>query len=235
MRHAALHVAHHIRHRAVGGRKLVDQPLMRNVAADLALETEAALWLSLRVGAALDARERDEREALFVRLATALGKYWVCKRAPQHTNEAQECLGGLGYVEEHVLPRLCREAPVNSIWEGSGNVQCLDVLRAMAREPETIDVLRDELARGRGANGAFDRACDALPDEISAAVADEAQARVAAERMAVLLQASLLVRHAEPAVADAFIDARLAPRSLAYGSLRDARAIASLLDVFALD
>ncbi|MCA9513243.1 MAG: acyl-CoA dehydrogenase family protein, partial [Myxococcales bacterium] len=149
MRHAALHVLHHIRHRAVGGRRLVDQPLMRAVAADLALETEAALWLSMRVAAALDAREADPREALLVRLATALGKYWVCKRAPQHVNEAQECLGGLGYVEEHVLPRLCREAPVNSIWEGSGNVQCLDVLRAIAREPETLGVLRDELGRAR--------------------------------------------------------------------------------------
>ena len=150
MRRAVTEVLHHVEHRRVGGVRLIEAPLMRNVVADLVLETEAALWLSMRVARALD-RGDDANEQLFVRLATALGKYWICKRAPQHVNEAQECLGGLGYVEEHVLPRLYREAPVNSIWEGSGNVQCIDLLRALSRSPETIDVLVDELAGAMGA------------------------------------------------------------------------------------
>ena len=233
MRHALIQVLHHIRHRAVSGNKLIDQPLMRNVAADLALETEAALWLTFRVAAALDARENDPREDLFVRLVTALGKYWICKRAPQHVNEAQECLGGLGYVEEHVLPRLYREAPVNSIWEGSGNVQCLDVLRAIERSPETLDVLFDELGTAKGSDRVYDSAVDQLNAELKTAFVDESRARVATERMALLLQASLLLRFSDPAVGNAFVSSRLNPRSLAYGSLDDPNAIDKLLGVIA--
>ena len=231
MRHALIQVLNHIRHRAVSGNKLIDQPLMRNVAADLALETEAALWLTFRVGAALDRREDDPNEELFVRLVTALGKYWICKRTPQHVNEAQECLCGLGYVEEHVLPRLYREAPVNSIWEGSGNVQCLDVLRAIERSPETLDVLFDELGTARGSNRTYDSAVDGLKADLGKASVNESNARVVAERMTLLLQASLLLRFAEPAVGNAFIASRLHPRSLAYGSLDDPTAIDTLLGV----
>jgi putative acyl-CoA dehydrogenase len=221
MRHAAIQALHHVRHRAVGGRRLADAPLMRNVVADLLLETEAALALTFRVAAALDAHEHDPREAAFVRLATALGKYWICKRAPGHINEAQECLGGLGYVEEHVLPRLYREAPVNSIWEGSGNVQCLDVLRALARQPEALQVLVDELALARGESQCYDRAVDGLRDALTQALADESHARWLAERMAVLLQAGLLIRHDTGGVGAVFAEARLEPRSLAYGALPD--------------
>ncbi|HAO76323.1 MAG TPA: DNA alkylation response protein, partial [Pseudomonas sp.] len=131
MRQALTQAMHHCAHRRVGGRALLDQPLMQNVLADLALESEAALALTLRMGRAQDHR-RDEHEDKFARLVTAIGKYWICKRAPTMIAEASECLGGAGYVEETILPRLYREAPVNSIWEGSGNVQCLDVLRALS-------------------------------------------------------------------------------------------------------
>ncbi len=149
MRQALTQALHHCRHRQVGGRTLLDQPLMQNVLADLALESEAALALTLRMGRALD-HAADAHESTFARLVTAVGKYWICKRAPAMINEAQECLGGAGYVEETILPRLYREAPVNSIWEGSGNVQCLDVLRALSKEPGVLEVLFAELGDGHG-------------------------------------------------------------------------------------
>ncbi len=220
MRQAMIQVIHHIRHREVSGKKLADQPLMRNVAADLLLETEAALWLVFRVAAALDAGGRDQEDAHLVRLATALGKYWICKRAPGHVNEAQECLGGLGYVEENVLPRLYREAPVNSIWEGSGNVQCLDMMRAVDRSPDVLQTFLAVLAEVRGRHREFDAALDALEAEL-AEPADPFTARIRAERMAVMLQARLLLEHVPEAVADAFLRTRLAPATLAYGGLRD--------------
>ena len=145
MRMALAQAMHHARHRMAFGRLLVEQPLMRNVLADLALESEAATAFALRVAGAVDRAAKDPREAAFARIATAIGKYWICKRAPAFANEAQECLGGNGYVEESILPRLYRQAPLNSIWEGSGNVQCLDVLRALAKEPETREALLAEL------------------------------------------------------------------------------------------
>ncbi len=228
MRQAAIQVLHHIAHRRVGGVRLIEAPLMRNVAADLVLETEAALWLTMRVAAALD-RPDDANERLFVRLTTALGKYWICKRAPQHINEAQECLGGLGYVEEHIMPRLYREAPVNSIWEGSGNVQCVDLLRALSKSPEIVDVLVDELAAAMGSNASFDAAVTRLATDLRRGEPDAFEARLLAERMAALLQASLLIRHAGASVADAFVAARLGPRSLTYGALTDRVAAAELL------
>jgi putative acyl-CoA dehydrogenase len=228
MRQAVVQVLHHISHRRVGGVRLIEAPLMRNVAADLVLETEAALWLVMRVARALDHAD-DVAEQAFLRLATALGKYWICKRAPQHVNEAQECLGGLGYIEEHVLPRLYREAPVNSIWEGSGNVQCLDLLRALAKSPETVEVLVDELARAKGANPSFDAAATRLADDLGRGESDPFEARVLAERMAVLLQASLLIRFASEPVSRAFVDARLGSRCLTYGALSDRTAVSDLL------
>src|SRR5690606_14378739 len=140
---------HHCAYREVGGRVLIEQPLMQNVLADLALESEAALALTLRMGRALD-NLGNEQEAKFARLVTAVGEYWICKRAPSMIAEASECLGGDGYVEETIMPRLYREAPVNSIWEGSGNVQCLDVLRALSKEPGVLDALFAELDEGHG-------------------------------------------------------------------------------------
>jgi putative acyl-CoA dehydrogenase len=229
MRHAVIQALHHIQQRRVGGKALIDQPLMRNVIADLILESEAAIWLTLRVAAALDARAREPAAELFVRLVTAVGKYWICKRAPAHVNEAQECLGGLGYIEEHVLPRLYREAPVNSIWEGSGNVQCLDVLRALDRSPETVDALFAELALARGQHGEFDRAADELRAMLGKCAGDAFAARVLTERMAILLQAGLLIRNASPEIAAAFVAARVNPATLAYGGLRSDTAVAALL------
>src|SRR5690606_1313846 len=147
---------HHCRHRQAFGRALVDQPLMRNVLADLAIEAEAALALSMRVARAVDAAPGDAGEAAFARIATAIGKFWICKRAPGFVNEAQECLGGAGYVEESLLPRLYRQAPLNSIWEGSGNIQCLDVLRALGREPEAGAALLAGLEAAAGRHRDFD-------------------------------------------------------------------------------
>jgi putative acyl-CoA dehydrogenase len=212
MRHATVQAIHHMTHRAAFGDKLIDKPLARNVLADLALESEAAEALMLRIARAYDASHTQadgEREAAFRRIATAVAKYWLCKRAPSQIGEALECLGGAGYVEETILARLYREAPLNSIWEGAGNVMCLDVLRAMTREPHTFEVLRAELLLAAGA----DRRLDALIADIEAEVADpsalESRARRFVEKLALALQASLLHRHAPPAVADAFSVSRL--------------------------
>ncbi len=162
MRMALAQALHHATHRRGFGKPLIAQPLMRNVLADLALEAEAAIAFSLRVARAVDAAPGDAGAAAFARIATAIGKYWICRRAPGFVNEAQECLGGAGYIEESMLPRLYREAPLNSIWEGCGNVQCLDVLRALAKEPETRDALFAELETARGADDAFDATVAAL-------------------------------------------------------------------------
>jgi putative acyl-CoA dehydrogenase len=231
MRHAVIQMLHHVNHRRVGGVRLIETPLMRNVAADLVLESEAALWLVMRVAHALD-RGDEATERVFVRLATALGKYWICKRTPQHVNEAQECLGGLGYIEEHVMSRLYREAPVNSIWEGSGNVQCIDLLRALGRSPETVDVLIDELALAMGSFSSFDAAVTTIAADLRRGEPewDPFGARLLAERMAVLLQASLLIRYGQQTSAEAFVATRLGPRSLAYGALADTSAVAQLLE-----
>ena len=233
MRNAALRAAHHVSHRSAFGKKLVDQPLMRNVLADLLLESEAAMWLVFRTARALDAPTESKAEH-FIRLATPLGKYWICKRAPAHINEAQECLGGFGYIEDSVLPRLYREAPVNSIWEGSGNLQCLDVVRALKRTPEVLDVLRNFVGAMRGINGVYDAAMDDL-DQALIAEPDEGSARHLAERAALLLEARLLLEHAPERVANAFIRSRLTPRSFCYGCLEDDAAIAWLLNRIQLD
>jgi putative acyl-CoA dehydrogenase len=235
MRHAVIQVMNHIRQRAAFGKHLVDQPLMRNVAGDLILETEAALWMTMRVGAAIDRREDNRHDEALLRIATALGKYWICKRAPQHINEAQECLGGLGYVEENVLPRLYREAPVNSIWEGSGNVQCIDLLRALARSPDVLDALWHELDTARGAHRIYDTALDAVQARLRAGDADQFAARIVAERLALLLQASLLIRHSSERIAAAFVASRLEPATLAYGGLTDPLAVDELLMRFTFD
>jgi putative acyl-CoA dehydrogenase len=197
MRRALVEAAHHARYRHAFGRALIGQPLMRNVIADLALESEAATLLMMRL-----ARAFDEGDRSFARLAVAAGKYWVAKRAPAQVGEALECLGGNGYVEESMMPRLYREAPLNSIWEGSGNVIALDVLRAIQKEPEALERLQSEirLARDRRIERVV---ADAMKD------LSESNARRVAERLALALQASLLVRFSPPAVADAFCASRL--------------------------
>jgi putative acyl-CoA dehydrogenase len=215
MRMALAQALHHARHRMAFGKLLADQPLMRNVLADLAIESEAALASSMRVARAVDASERDPREAAFARIATAIGKYWICKRAPAFVNEAQECLGGNGYVEESLLPRLYRQAPLNSIWEGSGNIQCLDVLRALHREPETGEAFFAEL--GEGLHPALDAAITRLRQMVRKP--DEAAARLLVERMALALQAAIVLRAKSP-MAPLFCESRLAAaHGLAFGTL----------------
>ena len=219
MRLGVIHAAHHAAHRRAFGKNLIDQPVMANVLADLTVESEAATTVALRLAGATDrAVGGDEQEAAFRRLALAATKYWVCKQAPAHAAEALECLGGNGYVEESGMPRLYREAPLGSIWEGSGNVAALDALRALTRQPETAEAFFAELDRAAGADRRLDEAIARLRKE--AADPSVAAARRLAEAMAVTLQAALLVRHGNPAVADAFAASRLAgDRGHAYGTL----------------
>ncbi|KJE21679.1 acyl-CoA dehydrogenase [Frankia torreyi] len=232
MRAAVTAAAHHVRHRRAFGTRLIDAPLMRNVLADLALESEAATTLVLRVAGAVDRAARGDRdEQAFKRLATAVTKYWVCKRAPGVAAEALECLGGNGYVEESGMPRLYREAPLNGIWEGSGNVNALDVLRAFDREPDGLDALSVQIEAARGADARLDRAWDRLRAELPRAAADPFAARRVVERLALVMQGSLLVRHAPPAVADAFCASRMAgDGGLAFGTLPSGVDVAGILD-----
>ncbi|MFE8944656.1 acyl-CoA dehydrogenase family protein [Streptomyces sp. NPDC007856] len=207
MRQAVAQAVHHCAHREAFGGKLIDKPLMRNVLADLALESEAATALTLRLAAAYD--DGGEPERAFLRLAVPAAKYWISKRCAPVAVEAAECLGGNGYVEESGLPRLVRESPLNSIWEGAGNVQALDVLRALQREPGALDACLTEIGRSHGADHRLDRAVKDLFTELADLDAVEGRARRIAERLALVLQGSLLVRHAPPEVADAFCASRL--------------------------
>lgn len=207
MRQALTQAVHHAEHRSAFGAPLIDQPLMRNVLADLALESEAATTLTLRLAAAYDSG--SEQEKAFLRLAVPAAKYWVTKRCTPMVAEALECLGGNGYVEESGLPRLLRESPLNSIWEGSGNVQALDVLRALQREPQALGAFLQEVGLARGADHRLDSAIKDLLTELADLEGIEARARRVVERMALVLQGSLLVRWAPPAVADAFCASRL--------------------------
>ncbi|MCX4528746.1 MULTISPECIES: acyl-CoA dehydrogenase family protein [unclassified Streptomyces] len=207
MRQALTQAVHHAEHRSAFGAPLIEQPLMRNVLADLALESEAATVLSLRLAAAYDADTDQERA--FLRIAVPAAKYWVTKRCTPMVAEALECLGGNGYVEESGLPRLLRESPLNSIWEGSGNVQALDVLRALQREPLALNAFLQEVGLARGADHRLDSAIKDLLTELADLEGIQARARRVVERMALVLQGSLLVRWAPPAVADAFCASRL--------------------------
>jgi putative acyl-CoA dehydrogenase len=219
MRHAVAQATHHAQHRSAFGKRLIEQPLMQNVLADLCVESEAATASLLRVARAYDGAD-EEREARFARLATAVLKYWVCKRWPAHAAEALECLGGAGYVEDSLMPRLYREAPLNSIWEGSGNVICLDVLRALSKDPETLEVYFAEIERGSGADRRLDQFSSELRNELARNEAVEARARDLVERLAVALQGALLVRDGDPAVAEAFCASRLGGHHrLAFGTL----------------
>ena len=219
MRMALAQAIHHARHRSTFGKVLVEHALMRNVLADLSLESEAALAFSLRVARAVDAASGDAAEAAFARIATAIGKYWLCKRAPPFVNEAQECLGGAGYIEESILPRLYRQAPLNSIWEGSGNIQCLDVLRALSREPETGAALLAELESVRGRDAVFDAYVAKLRPDLFAGSVEEIGARWLVERLALALQASVLLDSGSPA-AGLFVRSRLGgEHGLAFGTL----------------
>ena len=226
MRAAVEQATHHAAHRSAFGKLLVEQPLMQNVLADLCLESEAATLTALRIAGAYDRSERD-----FARIATAVAKYWICKRGPGHAAEALECLGGNGYVEESGMPRLYRQQPLQSIWEGSGNVICLDVVRALRRTPETLDVFVAECREAAGADRRFDEWLAALERELGGDIDLERQARRVVEQMALALQASLLVRYGDAAVAEAFCASRLGgDRSLAYGTLPDVAHAAAIID-----
>ena len=208
MRMATSQALHHCAVRSAFGNVLNQQPLMQNVLADLALESEAALTLTMRMARAMDHRT-NEQEDLLVRLVTAVGKYWICKRTPNHAYEAMECIGGSGVMEDSMMPRLYREAPVNAIWEGSGNVQCLDVLRALSKTPAVVDAFFTEVALAKGAHTALDRYIAALATDLQDVRDLEYRARDVVDRMALALQASLLVRHAPAFVSDAFCHSRL--------------------------
>jgi len=208
MRMAASQALHHCSIREAFGAVLNRQPLMRNVLADLAIESEAALVTGMRMARGLDNPE-DEQEALLMRLGVAVGKYWICKRSPNHAYEAMECIGGSGLMEDSIMPRLYREAPVNAIWEGSGNVQCLDVLRALQKSPQVVDAFFNETGKARGSNTALDRQLDTLARDLKDPSDMEYRARNIVDRLATSLQAALLLQHSPPAVADAFCASRL--------------------------
>lgn len=230
-RQALVQALHHASHREAFGARLLEQPLMRNVLADLAVESEAATALMLRLAGAVDRSHADDHEPAVKRLGVALGKYWVCKRTPPMVGEALECLGGNGYVEASGMPRLYREAPLNSIWEGTGNVQALDVLRALAKEPETLAAYTAEVDAARGGDARLDAAADALRDALSDTDAAQFRARSVVEAMATVWQGALLVRHAPDPVADAFCATRLAgDGGMAFGTLPRGADVEAILE-----
>lgn len=213
MRQALTQAIRHADERSVFGKTLIDQPLMQNVLADLALETEAATTFSMRLARAFDNAEANPEEKDFARIATAVGKYFITKRAPHMIAEAMECLGGSGYVKERNLERLYREAPVNAIWEGSGNVQALDLLRAFMKNPETLGLYMKEVRRAEGKNETFDKYLIQMDKAFSNFEDMEVRARSLVEMMALSLEASLLLRHSTPEVAEAFCESRLTPQT----------------------
>lgn len=219
MRQAVVQAIHHASHREAFGAKLSEQPLMQNLLADLALESEAAMTYMMRMARAMDNQD-NEHEKLLSRIATPVGKYWICKRTPNHAYEAMEVIGGSGVMENHIMPRLFRESPVNAIWEGSGNVQCLDILRAIEKQPDVLDAYFAELEQAKGADKLLDQLMVTLKDEFTDNKALQYRARTIADSMAVGLQAALLIQHASPEIADAFCAGRLDVNSgFNYGTL----------------
>lgn len=220
MRQAAALVTWHVQGRSAFQRRLIDQPLMRAVLADMALDVEASVALAFRLAQALDATD-DPREAAIARIGVPIAKYLVTKRAPAVVSEAMECMGGAGYIEEAPMARLFRQSPVNAIWEGSGNVIALDLLRALRREPEVHDVLIDELRSAAAADGTLRAASAEAENLLSAPIAD-ASARHAIERLALAFAAAMLVKHGPSAVSDGFVARRLSGRSMTFGASENA-------------
>jgi putative acyl-CoA dehydrogenase len=231
LRRAAAEAIHHCAHRSAFGKLLIEQPLMQNVLADLALESEAATALAFRLARGFDESKNDEQARFFTRAATAVGKFWITKRAMAAVAEAMECVGGNGYVEESVLPRLYRDAPVNSIWEGSGNVQCLDVLRAMQKEPESVEAVLSEINSARGADKNFDRFAEKLERELLASDDLEFRARRVVEKLALALQAQILLQNAPDFVSEAFCASRLTDdRHAVFGTLPPTRDLMKIIE-----
>jgi putative acyl-CoA dehydrogenase len=231
MRQGVAQATWHTHYRAAFGAPLDEQPLMDNVLADLILESEGATAAALRLARAFEADPHDEHEQMIKRLVTPIIKYWSCKRAPQHAAEALECLGGAGYVEESDLPRLFRQSPLNGVWEGSGNVICLDVLRAIAREPLALEAYWEEVSLAGGADRRLDESIAKLRTEYEDLGQIEARARRLVERLAIVFQAALLVRHAPAPVADAFCASRLGgDTSHAFGAMTPKLDMHSIID-----
>ena len=219
MRLAVAQATHHASHRRAFQKALIDQPMMTNVIADLHIEATAAAWLAFRVAAALDG-EGDESERLLNRIGAPIAKYFLCKRVVSVVHEALECHGGNGFIEDHMMARLYREAPLNGIWEGSGNVMALDVLRSMAREPGSAPALLAEIAAAKGQDARLDAAIRDIKADLSDHARHEGQARRLVERLAILLSASLLLRYEPHEVADAYIASRIEGGwTGAYGTL----------------
>ncbi|WP_300318831.1 isovaleryl-CoA dehydrogenase [Idiomarina sp.] len=219
MRQAAAQAIHHASNREAFGARLSEQPLMQNLLADLALESEAAMTYTMRIARAMDNQD-NEHEKLLSRIATPIGKYWICKRTPNHAYEAMEVIGGSGVMENHIMPRLFRESPVNAIWEGSGNVQCLDILRAIEKQPDVLDAYFMELQKAQGANRHFDTFLNDIKSEFTDTNTLQYRGRIIADKMALGLQAALLLQHSTNDVADAFCLSRLASNGgLNYGTM----------------
>ncbi|MEO6391877.1 MAG: acyl-CoA dehydrogenase family protein [Pyrinomonadaceae bacterium] len=231
MRRAVAEAVHHCSHRIAFGRRLADQPLMANVLADMCLESEAATAMALRLARGFDDSTIDPIQARFTRLATAIGKYWITKRAIGVTAEAMECLGGNGYVEESPMPRLYRDVPLNSIWEGSGNVQCLDVLRSIKRDRTSLDIYFDEVKQAAGGHIFFDLFIESLERELTWGILEERNARRITGSLALALQAAILIQHAPNFVADAFCNSRLGQNHQAVtGNLSAATRFAEIIE-----
>lgn len=229
MRQAVVQALHHCAHRDAFGKRLNQHALMQNVLADLAVESEAAMWQTLRLSAAFDNLD-DESEQLLTRLATPVGKFWICKRTPPMVYECMECLGGSGYVEESTLPRLFRESPLNSIWEGCGNIQSLDILRAMEKSPDACDALFTEIERAKGADKTLDVFVETLKRDIQAKNFTPGAARTLASRMARAIQASLMIRYAEDASANYFLATRIHTEQSVYGTHDAPELVTNIID-----
>lgn len=221
MRQAVAQATHHCAFRSAFGKRLTQQPLMQNVLADLIVEHEASLAMTMRIARAIDLRSQDRHEELLVRIVTAVGKYWICKRTPAHAYEAMECIGGSGVMEDSIMPRLFRESPVNSIWEGSGNVQCLDMLRAMHRNQGSVEAFLSQVNLARGLDERMDKYADVLAHELDNRDNLEYRARDVVGKMALAFQGALLITSGHPDIAEAFCQTRLSPcySGWVYGTL----------------
>jgi len=231
MRQSIAQITHHCQSRVAFGKRLTEQPLMQNVLADLILENEAAVAFTMRLAKSLDRAGESEAERNLVRMGTAIGKYWICKRTPGHAYEAMECIGGSGVMEDSIMPRLFRESPINTIWEGSGNVQCLDMLRAMHRTPGSLEAFMHELHQAQGKNALYDQALDNLAKEFEDTSDFEYRSRHVVEQMALTIQASTLLQQGDELVAQSYCQARLDPknRGWVYGTLPRGIDCASLI------
>jgi len=232
MRQGIAQITHHCSQRSAFGKRLTEQPLMQNVLADLILEHEAAIAFSMRLARSLDLSEQQEQEKHLVRMGTAIGKYWICKRTPGHVYEAMECIGGSGVMEDCIMPRLFRESPINTIWEGSGNVQCLDMIRAMNRNPESLDAFMNEVHRAEGKHPLMDQALIDLQAELSDKSDIEYRSRSIVGKMALSIQASTLLQFGQAEVADAYCKSRLSSsnQGWVYGTLPGSIDCASLIE-----